>query len=138
MIRDEKVYKLLSKPRKIRREITRVNGEIEALIQSYALPKAITYDKDPVQTSPEDPMCKYMAEKERLEKKRDKLLIKYVEAQRDISIKLDAVPELGALIITRRFLENLSFADIIAEVGLSERQMYRYYNEALEELAKNI
>ena len=138
MIRDEKVYKLLSKPRKIRREINRVNGEIEALIQSYALPKAITYDKDPVQTSPEDPMLKYMAEKERLEKKRDKLLIKYVEAQRDISIKLDAVPELGALIITRRFLENLSFADIIAEVGLSERQMYRYYNEALEELAKNI
>lgn len=138
MIENENVYKLLTKPRRIKAKLKRVNSEIEALTLAFALPKGLTYDKDPVQTSPDDAMAKYMVEKDRLARIREKLLTEYSEAQEDISRRLNGVNEVGALIISYRFLEERPFNEIALMICRSERQMYRYYRQALAELAQDI
>lgn len=138
MIANENVYKLLTEPRRIKIKIKRINSEIEALTLAFALPKGLTYDKDPVQTSPDDAMAKYMVEKDRLTKIREKLLKDYSKAQEEISKRLNGVNETGALIISYRFLEERPFPEIAMLICRSERQMYRYYHIALDELAQNL
>jgi DNA-directed RNA polymerase specialized sigma subunit len=138
MIENNKVYELLTKPRRIKAKLKRINSEIEALTLAFALPKGLTYDKDPVQTSPDDAMAKYMVEKDRLVRIREKLLLDYSEAQAAISRQLNGVNEVGALIISYRFLEERPFPEIAMMICRSERQMYRYYHIALDELAQNL
>lgn len=139
MIEDREVYNLLTRPARIKRKIRRIDAEINALTLSFALPKAITYDKDPVQTSPDDVMSGYMARKDELMRKREQEVADYEKAVKDIGGWLDLLEcEAGALIIGLRFLEGMAFPDISEEIHRSERQMYRDYNNALEELSKKI
>lgn len=139
MIEDREVYNLLTRPARIKRKIRRIDAEINALTLSFALPKAIAYDKDPVQTSPDDVMSGYMARKDELIRKREHEVADYEKAVKDIGGWLDLLEcEAGALIIGLRFLEGMAFPDISEEIHRSERQMYRDYNNALEELSKKI
>ena len=64
----EAVYKLLTKPRKIRGQIKKAEAEMEGLKLSM-LPGAIRYDKDKVQASPQDPMAQYAVRLDELERK---------------------------------------------------------------------
>lgn len=139
MIEDREVYNLLTRPARIKRMIRRIDAEINALTLSFALPKAITYDKDPVQTSPDDAMSGYMAHKDELVRKREKAVADYETAVKEVGSWLDLLEcEAGALIISLRFLEGRGFTDISEEIHRSERQMYRDYNDALEELSDKL
>ena len=64
----EAVYRVLTKPKRIRAQITKSEAEMQGLRLSM-LPGAIRYDKDKIQTSPDDPMTKYAARMDDLTRK---------------------------------------------------------------------
>ena len=131
----EAVYKLLTKPRKIRGQIKKAEAEMEGLKLSM-LPGAIRYDKDKVQASPQDPMAQYAVRLDELERKIGDLQTEYLEAQDDVVAVANELTSPGDVIITLRFISGWDFQSIAKEISMSERQMFRHYKVAQEELTK--
>lgn len=136
MIKDNATYRFLIRPRVLTRQIQKINSEIMGLTYAFALPKAIRYDKDNIQVSPEDPMSKYIERKTELEAERKRLQRLYFEALNDIEDKISLLESPGAQVIYHRFIGDSSFAEIADMIHKSERQMYRDYNRALDELSE--
>ena len=131
----EAVYKLLTKPRKIRGQIKKAEAEMEGLKLSM-LPGAIRYDKDKVQASPQDSMAQYAVRLDELERKIEDLQIEYLNAQDEVVAVANELTSPGDVIITLRCISGWDFQSIAKEISMSERQMFRYYKVAQEELAK--
>lgn len=131
----EAVYKLLTKPRKIRGQIKKAEAEMEGLKLSM-LPGAIRYDKDKVQASPQDPMAQYAVRLDELERKIGDLQTEYLNAQDEVVAVANELTSPGDVIITLRFISGWDFQSIAKEISMSERQMFRYYKVAQEELTK--
>ena len=131
----EAVYKLLTKPRKIRGQIKMAEAEMEGLKLSM-LPGAIRYDKDKVQASPQDPMAQYAVRLDELERKIEDLQTEYLNAQDEVVTVANELTSPGDVIITLRFISGWDFQSIAKEISMSERQMFRYYKVAQEELMK--
>jgi len=131
----EAVYKLLTKPRKIRGQIKKAEAEMEGLKLSM-LPGAIRYDKDKVQASPQDPMAQYVVRLDELERKIEDLQTEYLNAQDEVVAAANELTSPGDVIITLRFISGWDFQSIAKEISMSERQMFRHYKVAQEELTK--
>lgn len=131
----EAVYKLLTKPRKIRGQIKKAEAEMEGLKLSM-LPGAIRYDKDKVQASPQDPMAQYAVRLDELERKIEDLQTEYLNAQDEVVTVANELTSPGDVIITLRFISGWDFQSIAKEISMSERQMFRHYKVAQEELTK--
>lgn len=131
----ESVYKALTKPKRIRAQIRKAEAEMEGLKLSM-LPGAIRYDKDKVQLSPEDPMAKYVVRLDELERKIASLQMDYLDAQDEVMELANSLEDPQSMIITLRFISGYDFPVIAKSVGLSERQMFRYYKQATIELGK--
>ena len=131
----EAVYKLLTKPRKIRGQIKKAEAEMEGLKLSM-LPGAIRYDKDKVQSSPQDSMAQYAVRLDELERKIEDLQIEYLNAQDEVVAVANELTSPGDVIITLRFISGWDFQSIAKEISMSERLMFRYYKVAQEELTK--
>ena len=99
----EAVYKLLTKPRKIRGQIKKTEAEMEGLKLSM-LPGAIRYDKDKVQASPQDPMAQYAVRLDELERKIEDLQTEYLNAQDEVVTVANELTSPGDVIITLRFI----------------------------------
>ena len=127
------VYRFLTKPRRIRSAIRKTEAEIEGLRLSM-LPGAINYDKDSVQSSPEDPMVKFGVKICELEEQKTRLQNEYLEAQEEVVAVAGSLEELESLVITLRFISDVDFDGIADEIGKSRRQMFRYYDRALKNL----
>ena len=94
------------------------------------LPKAIVYDKDKVQTSPEDPMAKIVSEIADLERRMAE--IQYTKSVRINEITksinaLESKEERTAL--TMRYINRKSVTDIAEAMGYSERRIYQFMDQ---------
>ena len=133
----DKVHNFLMRPRRIRAQIRQTESQIEGLRLSM-LPGAIRYDKDKVQSSVgiSDQLAEYAGRLTDLEKRREELREEYLTAQDDIVEAAGHLVEddYGATIIMMRYLSNADFPDIAEEIGMTERNMFRYYKTAVEAL----
>ena len=103
------------------------------------LPSGIRYDKDVVQTSPNDPMLKYVENLEDVEKK----IAQTREALKDweilLSIKERELRESKAMqdrVYVMRYLDSISVSRISSILCYSKRQIYRTIGK-IEKLAQN-
>lgn len=84
-------YRLLL-PRRLADDIYRLGLRREELITKL-LPKAITYDKDRVQTTPEDRVAVVMAEVDELDRKIEELKRQRFEAIQEIAGEIDLLED---------------------------------------------
>lgn len=131
------LYLVLARPKRIRLQIRKTEAVIEGLRLSM-LPGSVRYDKDRVQSSPDDPMTQYITRIEKLEKKIQELQLKYLDAQDEIVLLADSLPGPQDTIITLRFVSGWDFPGIAKSLGMSERQMFRYYRKAIDALEKDV
>lgn len=131
----EAVYRVLTKPKRIRAQITKSEAEMQGLRLSM-LPGAIRYDKDKIQTSPDDPMTKYAARMDDLTRKITELKNEYMDAQDEVVDLANTLDDPQSVIITLRFISGCDFSEIAKSLHMSERQMFRYYKQATDELGK--
>lgn len=133
----QEVYTLLTKPKKIRADIRKTESEIDGLRLSM-LPTGITYDKDIVQTSPDDPMAQYVVRVEALLNRLKTLKLAYLEAQDKVVEACNKLSSPQSEIISLRFISGWSFEKIAESFPMSERQMFRYYKKGLMEIDEQI
>lgn len=135
-MRDE-TYQVLAKPRTIESEMKTVQAEIDGL-RSSMMPKGISYDGVKGHSSEADPMAGYAARLEPLEKKKEALQGEYLTAYDEAVAFIHKIPEgLGREIVTKRWIGNLKFSEIIDTIPASERSMYREYKRAVSILDRS-
>jgi hypothetical protein len=118
-------------------EIKSLQEQIDTA-EASLLPKAIRYDLDKVQTSPEDPMYAVLAEVE--EYKREMMIrVQRLTARRNIALKLisrlKSTQQRQVLFLYYLDPGLLSMQQVADKMVYSEREAWRKHNAAMKRLA---
>lgn len=129
-------YDRLLLPRRLADDIHRLELRREELVTKL-LPKAITYDKDRVQTTPEDRVAVVMAEVDELDRKIEALKCKRFEAIQEITQDLDQLEDSRErLILDAYYLSGQSMESIADYLNYSLSHTYRIRDSGVENMRK--
>lgn len=133
---NKQAYEFLNSARVLHWQWLRLKAKHDEL-ESCLLPAAIRYDKDKVQTSPDDQMSKIVAELQVLESKmagiQQAKALRIEEIDRAIS-NLESDEERTAL--TMRFINRIPVSDIAEAMGYAEPTIYKFMNQGGEHIIK--
>lgn len=108
-------------------------------LESCLLPAAIRYDKDKVQTSPDDTISKIVAEISELETQMNAVLLAKAERIDEINNiihSLESDEERTAL--TMRYINRVPVADIAEAMGYSIKRIYQFMDQGGTEISKKL
>lgn len=135
---NKQAYDFLNSARVLHWQWLRLKAKHDEL-ESCLLPAAIRYDKDKVQTSPEDPMCKIIAEINELEKEmiavQHRKFVQIEKIGRALNA-LESDEERTAL--TMRYINRIPVSAIAEAMGYAEPTIYKFMNQGGEQIAKSI
>lgn len=131
---DAKAY--LRNPKRILGGIVRLQERIENLRKTM-LPKGVRYDRDKVQTSPEDPMVIFAVKIDLLERE---LLDKQIEYDKALEEIVSTIARVNnddvRTVLTKRYIGMKRWKVIEAEEFISESQVYRFHRIGVREVEK--
>lgn len=108
-------------------------------LESCLLPAAIRYDKDKIQTSPEDAMSKIAAEVIDLEKQMAILQRRKAEQVERIDKALKALEsDEERTALTMRYINRVPVPDIAKEMGYSTQRIYQFMDKGGAQIAKRL
>ena len=133
---NKQAYEFLNSARVLHWQWLRLKAKHDEL-ESCLLPAAIRYDKDKVQTSPDDQMSKIIAEINALE-------IKMATVQRRKSQQIERIDKaINALAsdeertaLTMRYINRIPVSDIALAMGYAEPTIYKFMNQGGEHILK--
>ena len=135
---NRQAYIFLNSARVLHWEWLRLKAKHDEL-ESCLLPAAIRYDKDKVQTSPEDPMAKIVAEISELEVEMNKIQLK--KSQQIARID-KAISTLGSdeerTALTMRYINRIPVTDIAEAMGYSIKRIYQFMDRGGAQIAKGL
>lgn len=135
---NKQAYEFLNSARVLHWEWLRLKAKHDEL-ESCLLPAAIRYDKDKVQTSPEDTISKIVAEINELENKMNRVQLaksKQIEKIYKAVSSLESDEETTAL--SMRFINRRPVTEIAEAMGYAESTIYKFMNHGAEQIAKSI
>lgn len=131
-------YEFLNSARVLHWQWLRLKAKHDEL-ETCLLPAGIRYDKDKVQTSPEDAMSKIIAEVHELElemaRVQQRKSQQIEKIYREISY-LSSAEQRTAL--TMRYVNRIPVTDIAEAMGYAEPTIYKLMNQGGETIAKSI
>lgn len=135
---NKEVYEFLNSARVLNLRWLRLKSKHDEL-ESCLLPAAIRYDKDKVQTSPEDTMSKIIAEINVLEAEMAAVQIARAKRINDIDKALNSLEsdEIRAA-LSMRFINRKPVSEIAEQMGYAESTIYYFFNQGSKELQKII
>lgn len=130
------VKKYLRRPTRLYGDIVVLQEKIENL-RLNMLPRAISYDKDRVQTSPQDPMPDFAAKIDELDRLMVKLMGEYYESVDEIEKTIAQVDNADArAVLAKRYVGQKSWRVIENEVPLSRASVFNYHKTGLRAVEK--
>lgn len=135
---NRQAYEYLNSVRVLHWEWLRLKAKHDEL-ETCLLPAAIRYDKDKVQTSPEDAISKIVAELNLLERRMAE--VQYQKAKRieeiDRQISYLASDEQRTA-LTMRYINRIPVTEIAEAMGYAEPTIYKLMNQGGEIISKSI
>ena len=129
--------KYLGQLRSLSMSIRRTREQIVEIRETMASAGAIRYDKDKVQTSPEDVMANYMIRLEAVEKREKDLLLDYYEKYERIQRQISGLDSgLQTSVLSLRYLDCKMFSDIAYDLGYSESYIWHVHQKALKNFGR--
>lgn len=127
--------------RENRRQIETLRGQAEALRLS-CIGRAIQYDKDPVQTSPEDYQLKAISKAVDLDNEADKLIVAGDKVRAKLLVWMDVCTDEERIVLISHYLNDKSYREIEFEYddALSDRTYvgaYRYAQNGIKKISAN-
>ena len=98
--------------------------------------RAITYDKDKVQTSPMDQMLEALSEIDHYERERLKVVKTLIDIRSIIARKLIILPQKEYFVLNEYYLRLRSIKNIADDMECSVQYVYRLRNNGLSMLCK--
>ena len=130
----DEVYEFLTMPKKTKLQIRSKQMQIEDL-RLQMLPGAVRYDKDTVQSSPEDPMMKFIVRVDELERAIEGLKQRYVDEQKMISEAIEMLEdEREQVVLIGRYVNGDSYDEIAAELFLSVDRVFQIHRSAVDKM----
>ena len=130
----DEVYEFLTMPKKTKLQIRSKQMQIEDL-RLHMLPGAVRYDKDIVQSSPEDPMMKFIVRVDELERAIEGLKQRYVDEQKMISEAIEMLEdEREQVVLIGRYVSGDSYDEIAAELFLSVDRVFQIHRSAVDKM----
>lgn len=131
-------YEFLNSARVLHWQYLRLKAKHDEL-ETCLLPAGIRYDKDKVQTSPDDAMSKICAEIHELE-------LEMARVQRKKFVQIEKIERtVNALAsdeqrtaLTMRYINRIAVVDIAEAMGYAEPTIYKLMNQGGEIIAKSI
>lgn len=135
---NKQAYDFLNSARVLHLHWLRLKAKHDEL-EYCLMPKAIRYDKDKVQSSPEDAMSKIIAEINALE-------VKMAAVQRAKAKRIDeiykAIEDLESdeesTALAMRYINRVPVSDIADAMGYAEPTIYKFLNQGGEHILKSI
>ena len=128
-------HEYMMQVRRIELRIRRITLQIEEL-ESSLLPQGIRYDKDKVQTSPEDTLSKIAGRISDLEKQRTQLVRERRLLLLEIQDALDRLDnEQEQIVLEAYYLSRMSMREIAEMISYSIRSVYTFRKRGIEKLA---
>lgn len=129
-------YKYLKEPRRIEWVIRKYTYQHDAL-QASLLPSAIRYDKDAVQTSPEDTLSDVASSVLELEKKIRDLECRRANILLTITAAIDRLPdEREAAILSAYYVRRIPMEKVAEQVHWSREHTYRLRKSGVKHLSE--
>lgn len=135
---NREAYNFLNSARVLHWQWLRLKSKHDEL-ESCLLPAAIRYDRDKVQTSPDDAMSRIVSEINALEVEMNKIQMlksKQIEKIDRTVNALESDEERTAL--TMRFINRKPVSEIAEAMGYAESTIYKFMNQGSEQIAKSI
>ena len=130
----DEVYEFLTMPKKTKLQIRSKQMQIEDL-RLQMLPGAIRYDKDIVQSSPGDPMLKFIVRVDELERDIEGLKQQYVDEQKLISEAIEMLEDKREqVVLIGRYVSGDSYDEIAAELFLSVDRVFQIHRSAVDKM----
>ena len=130
----DEVYEFLTMPKKTKMQSRSKQMQIEDL-RLQMLPGAVRYDKDIVQSSPEDPMMKFIVRVDELERAIEGLKQRYVDEQKMISEAIEMLEdEREQVVLIGRYVSGDSYDEIAAELFLSVDRVFQIHRSAVDNM----
>lgn len=127
---DAKTY--LRRPQRLRADITVLQERIEALRLSM-LPQAVNYDKDPVQTSPKDPMPIFAAKIDELNRELCRVWQEFDASVDEITGTISKIKDDDARsIMAQRYLGKKPWRVIERDMFMCEREVFYMHRKGLK------
>lgn len=133
---NKQAYNYLNSLRWIDLKLLRLNARKKEL-ESCLLPAAIRYDKDKVQTSPEDPMSKICAEISEIDNEIYCISVCKADKIRELSNTIHNLerPE-ERTVLTLYFIEHIKIKEIAKRMNYTENGIYGIRRKACNNIVK--
>ena len=125
------VHDKLTAPRRTKRKIAVTKAQMERL-RVMMLPGAIRYDKENVQTSPQDPMLVFAEKMDELTSNAKRLETLYMQQYQEVETMADALDDAHRDVIKLRYLAEYKPTEIAIELNYSESTVYKLKREAIK------
>lgn len=135
---NKQVYEFLNSVRVLHWQWLRLKAKHDEL-ESCLLPAGIRYDKDRVQSSPEDQISRIVARINELEHKMNAVQLAKSKRIEEIDKAISAIKsEEERTALTMRFINRLPVSYIAEQMGYAEPTIYKFMNQGGEQIAKSI
>ncbi len=134
---NRQAYEFLNSARVLHWRWLRLKAKHDEL-ESCLLPAAIRYDKDKVQTSPEDAISKIVAEISVLEHKMDEVQIMKSQRIEEIDKNLQSLAsDEERTALTMRFINRVPVREIATQMGYAEPTIYKFMNQGADHIMQS-
>jgi len=125
------VHDKLTAPRRTKRKIAVTKAQMERL-RVMMLPGAIRYDKENVQTSPQDPMLVFAEKMDELTSDAKQLETLYMQQYKEVETMADTLDDAHRDVIKLGYLAEYKPTEIAIELNYSESTVYKLKREAIK------
>lgn len=127
------VYVFLGRPGEIRKKIkAKKETRLQLLMSLY--PGAIRYDKDKVQTTPQDKMSDIMAQIDDLDHEIEDLRDQLRSSRQQVADMARELEPMQERIIILRYVDGLKWDDVARAVHRSARTVHRIHKDTVDKL----
>lgn len=135
---NKQAYEFLNSARVLHWQWLRLKAKHDEL-ETCLLPSGIRYDRDKIQTTPDDQMSKLVSEIMELEKEMARVQVcksNQITKIEEAVNSLESVEQRTAL--TMRYINRIPVTRIADEMGYAEPTIYKFMNQGGEIIAKSI
>lgn len=131
---NRQAYEFLNSVRVLHWQWLRLKAKHDEL-ESCLLPGAVRYDKENVQTSPEDQLSKIISEINELEQRMNELQLCKAKRIEEIDRALkDLSSDEERTALTMRFINRTPVTIIAEQMGYAEPTIYKFMNQGAEHI----
>lgn len=134
---NKQAYEFLNSARVLHWHWLRLKAKHDEL-ETCLLPAAIRYDKDKVQSSPDDQMSKICAEIHELELEMAKVQRKKFVQVEKILRAVDDLADEERTALTMRYINRVPVSAIAEAMGYSEQRIYQFMDKGGAQIAKRL